>query len=143
MESISKWINPCTISVGVCIFLTLVTSAKAYTGVELGRDCRSTDAAAEARCEGFVNGFLAGAQVDVEGEPIAMWRFFGYTWCGPKVVEVPEVVEALLESVLEGYATSHHPAPIMLAQSLSSKFPCKELVMPGFPRSNFLSAPNE
>ena len=139
MENILKRICPSIRSVGVCVSLLLATSAEAYKGVELGRDCRSTEDAARARCEGFINGFLAGAQVDVEGEPITMWRYLGYTWCGPAVVAIPEIVKALFEAASTGRATPHFPAPLMLAQSLYVKFPCEGLTRPRLPKIKFFA----
>ena len=118
---------------GAVVFWLLSAPAFAYQGLDLGRDCRSSDDVPRARCEGFINGFLAGAQVDVDGEPIGMWTFHGYTWCGPGMIEVTQVVDALFEAAGEGQATPHFPAPVMLAQSLSQKFPCEGSTMPRFP----------
>ena len=115
------------------VYWLLTTSSWAYQGVDLGRDCRSGDDAPRARCEGFISGFLAGAQIDVDGEPITMWRYHGYTWCGPTVFDIPEIVDTLFEAARTGRATPHFPAPVMLAQSLSQKFPCEGLLMPRYP----------
>lgn len=118
---------------GAMAFWLFSAPAWAYQGVELGRDCRNTDEAAQARCEGYISGFLAGAQMDIEGEPINMWRSFGYTWCGPADVEVSDVVEALFAAALAGQATPHFPAPVMLAQSLSAAYPCAGTSVPRYP----------
>ena len=99
---------------------------EAYQGVELGRDCRSADEADRARCEGFITGFMAGARMDIEGEPLNMWRSYGYTWCGPSVFEVDVMVEALFEGARTGKTAAHFPAPVMLAQSLAAKFTCSD-----------------
>lgn len=123
-------------SVVACFLLATAapTSTVAYQGLDLGRDCRSKDDAAQAKCEGFVSGFMAGAQMDVDGEPINMWRYYGYTWCGPVIFEVSIVVEALFDANRRGQAIPHFPAPVMLAESLSATYPCTESSSPGFPR---------
>ncbi len=100
--------------------------ASAYRGIELGRDCRSMEDVAQARCEGFVSGFLAGAQLDVDGEPITMWRSHGYTWCGPALIDVAAIVETLFEGARTGRSSPHFPASVMLAQSLSAAYPCNQ-----------------
>jgi hypothetical protein len=119
--------------VGVVVFCLLSTSATAYQGVDLGRDCRGSNDAASARCEGFISGFVAGAQVDIEGEPANMWRYLGYTWCGPVVFDLPAIVEALFDISRTGQATPHFPAPVMLAQSLSVTYPCGGAAVSRFP----------
>ena len=123
--------------------LPLLASAFAYQGLELGRDCRSGDNAQKARCEGFINGFVAGAQVDVDGVPINMWRYHGYTWCGPALIDIPEIIDSLFEAARAGHALPHFPAPVMLAQSLSVKFPCEDTMMPGFQGLNSSPAPDD
>ena len=118
----------------IVVFCLLSTSAGAYQGVELGRDCRSTNDAGLAKCEGFISGFVAGAQVDIQGEPTNMWRYYGYTWCGPVVFDVSKIIETLFEASRTGQATPHFPAPVMLAQSLSATYPCTGAAAPGYPR---------
>ncbi|NKB42650.1 MAG: hypothetical protein GKS03_00090 [Alphaproteobacteria bacterium] len=121
-------------TIGIIVFCLLSTSVWAYQGVELGRDCRSTNDADLARCEGFISGFVAGAQVDIDGEPTNMWRHYGYTWCGPVVFDHSQIVETLFEASLTGQATPHFPASVMLAQSLSAAYPCTGSAAPRYPR---------
>ncbi len=125
--------------IGIVVFCLLSTSASAYQGIELGRDCRNSDDAAVARCEGFISGFVAGAQADIEGEPINMWRYYGYTWCGPVVFELSEIIDALFEANRTGQATPHFPASVMLAQSLSATYPCTDAAAPRYPGLGFPS----
>lgn len=111
--------------------------ADAYQGLDLGRDCRSSNEASAARCEGFISGFVAGAQMDVDGQPINMWSAFGYSWCGPKQFDHSAIVDALFEANRTGQAVPHFPAAVMLAQSLSAAYPCGESEAPGFPNRGF------
>ena len=128
---------------GTAVFWLLSAPAGAYQGVELGRDCRSGDDAARARCEGFINGFIAGAQVDIEGEPINMWRSYGYTWCGPTVAEVATIIEALFEAARTGRSTPHFPAAVVLAQSLTAKYPCEGSSVPRYQGLNPSLGPDD
>lgn len=121
----------------ISLFCLLSTSANAYQGLDLGRDCRSSDDAGLARCEGFISGFIAGAQIDIEGDPINMWRSYGYTWCGPLIFEVSDIVDALFEASRTGQATPHFPAAVMLAQSLAAAYPCTGTSSSGFPGQGF------
>lgn len=128
--------------VAVCLVsIAAVTAtsgiANAYQGLDLGRDCRSSNEASVARCEGFISGFVAGAQMDVSGQPINMWRAYGYSWCGPTVFAHSEIVDALFDANRSGQATPHFPAAVMLAQSLAAAYPCGESSAPGFPNRGF------
>lgn len=128
---------------GVIASCLMSTTALAYQGLDLGRDCRSSSDVSLARCEGFISGFIAGAQIDIEGEPINMWRSYGYSWCGPVAGEIPDIVEALFDASLTGQATPHFPAAVMLAQSLAVTYPCTESSPPGFPKQGLPSTDSD
>ncbi|MEQ9110264.1 MAG: hypothetical protein RIF37_06285 [Rhodospirillaceae bacterium] len=52
------------------VILTAIQNAQAYQGITLARECRLTDGEAAVRCTAFIDGFIAGAQMSINGQPL-------------------------------------------------------------------------
>ncbi|MEQ9110265.1 MAG: Rap1a/Tai family immunity protein [Rhodospirillaceae bacterium] len=50
----------------------------------------------------------------------------GYQWCGADVLKPDAVRTTLIDAAMDQSAVLHFPASLVLAQTLSAKFPCED-----------------
>lgn len=112
-----------TLSLSITVF---EKDARAYQGIALARECRLTEGEAAVRCAAFIDGFIAGAQMSIDGQPLPRWSHMGYNWCGAGVLEPDAVRTALIDAAMTQSAVLHFPASLVLAQTLSTKFSCED-----------------
>ncbi|MEQ9444180.1 MAG: Rap1a/Tai family immunity protein [Rhodospirillaceae bacterium] len=119
--------TPALFALLTCVTLTSAgREAVAYQGITLARECRLTEGEAAVRCRAFIDGFIAGSQFAINGQPLPRWEHMGYQWCGPEVLEPDAVRTTLIDAAMNQSAVLHFPASLVLAQTLSAKFPCDE-----------------
>ena len=119
--------TPALFALLTCVAVTTATqNAHAYQGINLARECRLTEGEAAVRCAAFIDGFIAGAQLSINGQPLPRWSHMGYQWCGTEVLEPDAVRTTLVDAAMSQSAVLHFPASLVLAQTLSAAFPCED-----------------